>query len=194
MKMSNKALRTSLCLLMTVLLLAALSVPALAMEESPGFTFRGGIKFGMTMDEVKDLETGDNSYTGEDYIFYFDQVQSNRTITLGYHFSPLDKLLENISVSLEDKLDGVDAYVTDFDSVDQSMSGSFENAGFEKYLSWSDGTEGKQNADEYKEALVRGDVTIISSWSGDGVEIYHLLSCYDNSYSHMIMYYPEGSI
>lgn len=194
MKMSNKSLRNALCLTMAVLLLTMLSVPALALEKAPGFSFRGGIEFGMTMDEVKNLETGGNSYTGEDYVFYFDQEQSGRTITLGYHFNESTKLLENISVSLEDKLDGVDEYVTDFDSIDQSLSGAFENGGFEKYLSWSSGMEEEQNADEYKDALARGDVTLISSWSGDGVEIYHLLSCYDNSYSHMIMYYPEGGI
>ena len=145
--------------------------PEAAAFPGDSFTFRDGISFGMSIEQVRALEPGDCLQT-ENGLVYLDRPLDGLYANIDYWFN--DDALTEVYVSFREVPEDEALYLADFAEVDASLTAKYGPA----YLLQADGSDDPSS----------GQPEPYSVWFMDGYTIYHKIYIDSNVRSHHIFF------
>lgn len=176
-------MKKSVSVLLAIVLLV---LPLVSFAEA--FTFRNGVTFGMTVDEIIECEGKEPDITEGELIAYENQKSAGKDCTVCYEMS--NNKLVGMHVLFREKHSFDNAYIEDFESVDQSLTSKYGKANTQNLYSWKNSLY-KDDPEEYGFAVSCGHLTIVSSWTFDNLFVGHVLYGDNFEISHTIMYKLE---
>ena len=171
-------------LMILVICILLLGVCASAEEE---FSFRSGIKFGMTKSEVKALEGGTPKQEEADALMYTNEEAAGKDASLIYYFEGGKLYL--ILVVFEEEHTNDNLYIDDFEDIDEALKTKYGTPYINAEKLWKDDTY-KSDPNDWGFAVCVGDLIYMTSFSiCDGtVEIMHGLNGDNYEANHMLAY------
>ena len=151
------------------------------------FTFRNGIKFGMSKSEVKALEEGTPAEEQSDAVLYANQEAAGKDASVVYYFE--DGKLYLILVVFKEEHSNDNLFIDDFEDVDEALKTKYGTPYIDAKKMWSDDTY-QSDPNDWGFAVRVGDLTYMTLFSiCDGtVEIMHALSGDNYEADHMLAY------
>lgn len=158
-------------------------------KDIASFSYRNGVHFGMSVDEVKQLETSEPLLDSDTVVMYNDVSVAGDNVVLVYSFD--SGKLATIFVTFSDKHANENKYIDDFESIDTALRQKYGLPSEDAEYVWKDDLY-KDNKDDYGFAISAGDLIIKSAWVLDGVSITHGLVGDNYKISHVLFYEPSG--
>lgn len=119
------------------------------------FVFRNGIKFGMTMQEVRELEDIEPFYSTDGAIVYDDVKAAGKAAQVFYLFE--NNVLNQIGIYFTESHTNENLYINDFESVDDSLYEKYGEPIRDSEQFWLANTY-KNNPDRWGFAVSIGDL------------------------------------
>ena len=149
------------------------------------FSFRNGITFGMTMEQVISAEGSQPDAKNEDRLMYIGQKSAGKSAIIIYMF--VNNSLYGIYVTFTETHTNDNLYIKDFESVDKALTEKYGEPSADKVYEWSDSTF-KGDSDSYGLAVSAGYLTIASKWAFDKYTIGHIIYGDNFDIIHAILY------
>ena len=158
-------------------------------KSDPPLTFHNGATFGMTMDEVKALETEAPDVEEENVLVYRFKFAGLMDTDAIYYFSEETNTLDTTVLSFTNPITDPSDIVEQFEIMDQLLIAQFGEEQYTQSYIFSDDTYSK-NPEDYPLALDMGQLKYQSQWLFNGFKVVHEL--YRENVStlyHVIFYY-----
>ena len=155
---------------------------AYAEEE---FSFRNGITFGMTMEQVISAEGSQPDDKDENNLLYTGQKSAGKCATILYRF--VNNALYGIGVIFKETHTNDNLYIEDFESVDEALTEKYGEPSVDKVYQWKNNLL-KNDPDSYGLAVSAGHLMIGSKWDFEKYTIGHILQGDNFDISHNILY------
>lgn len=158
------------------------------------FVFRDGIKFGMTMQEVLELEEVEPAYSMDGAILYDGVIAAGKEAEVCYLFE--DDALIQIGVIFAESHTNENLYINDFEDVDDSLCAKYGEPVRDSQQFWSANTY-KNDPDRWGFAVSIGDLAYGTEYMPNNYPnlwIKHILQGDNYEFTHMISYeYFDGT-
>ena len=170
---------------MLVVLCCLLAVFAAQAEEE--FTFRNGIKFGMSKAEVKALESNLPAEEEENGLAYKNESAAGEDATIIYLFE--NDRLYNMGVKFTEKHSNENLYINDFENIDEALKAKYGAPTIDAQQVWYDDLY-KSDKNDWGFAISCGDLIYLSCFDNvaDSVSILHGLQGDNYEISHNLFY------
>ncbi len=157
-----------------------------ASGESTAFSIRNGVTFGMSQEEVIQIEGREPDIRDETGLIFDNQTAGGLKASIFY--STEKNQVQAIMYVVEEKHTQNDGYIEDYESLKASLSEKYGKPTFET-LDW-DGDATKYDPQDYGDALVAGDVRYLAQWKGSNVQINLFLDNDDGNIEIILAYMP----
>lgn len=173
------------CVLLTFVLL----IPTISIAETTtdGFTYGSGIKFGMTMKEVKQI-AGVPEETSDTMFVYTKTKTAGEDSYTAFVFN--ENTLNTIYIIFTGQHSNNNDYIGDFDDIDEALVKKYGTPSIDQFYHWKNSLF-KDDTEQYGLAIAAGHLVIISTWNVSGVVITHTISGDNYETNHGIIYRPE---
>jgi len=142
-----------------------------------------GVSLGMTRDQVIAAEGSDPLTQKENYICYESGTVAGLNTVLFYYFNSEGKLYVADVVMPDEHKNNAD-YITDFDSVDDTLQENFGTPVHLRQPNWAEGAT-EVAPEVYGDAIQSETLTLSSLWNwGTENIIYHILYCENGMMLH----------
>lgn len=165
------------------------AAPAPAAFPGGSFSFRNGVTFGMTREQVRALEPGDPAQTEDSSLAYFGQQSAGLEASVLYQFS--GNALTDVYVFFDEDHEDGSLYLADFDDVDAALASKYGPAILPASREWSD-DQYRDDETQWGRAVAAGDLEIGSVWLMPDYAILHMLYGGDSGISHSIVYSTDA--
>lgn len=179
--------------LMLTLVLVCLSITVCAQDATvpeavEPFSFRDGVTWGMTAEEIIKCEGKKPDQQAASFYVYSDVLSAAKKSTVIYTVDS-ENGLSNIMIMFNEEHSNDNLYIDDFDDIDESLDAKYgaPNSADRKLL-WSNSLYKDSGEEYWGIAISSGDLQILSHWMLDGYQILHLVSGDNYVVSHYLMY------
>lgn len=170
-----------LALVLALVLLSSASFSAIAEP----FSFRNGVTFGMTREEIIACEGAEPHNAKEDNLHYSAQKSAGKNCAVSYSLS--EGKLYKIIVLFTDDHSFENLYIDDFDTIDEALQTKYGKPLVDTSYVWLNDLY-KDNPQEHGFAVSAGHLAIMSQWLFDDFQIAHALLGDNFEINHAVMY------
>jgi hypothetical protein len=158
-KKGGLPMKRILCCLVVI----AMLVPAICYAESNDeFEYRNGIKFGMTLEEVKSAELPLVGEYEDGYLTFSGQTVAGYDASVNYEFNVENNALNQIGIFFDVAHSNGNYYINDFDKIDDVLAGLYKVGKYTNLYNW-DNDLYKDDTSHYGFAISAGHLSIVSN-------------------------------
>lgn len=128
--MSMKKLTVCILILVTTLGIITSALGETTTPASNEFVYRNGVKLGMTIDEVRQIEGIEDNIKESNVLIYYNQRVGDETADLGYLFHGEKAVLTMICAQFNDSHTTLNSYIDDFSDIDKLLSKHYKQGDF----------------------------------------------------------------
>ncbi len=176
------------CMVVLLCLFFAFSSPA--MGEGEAFSFRNGVCFGMTKEEVKASEKEQPGFENETSLFYINQKAAGENAKILYIFGELG--LEDIGVTFTDLHTNPNLYLDDYDRVYSALCEKYGEPALPKQFVWKSDLF-KDLSSDYGILISMGHLQQWALWKFPEYDVGLYLSGENYEIDHGILYQWKSS-